>query len=61
MKNKQTEQQKEFNLKGLSEFEILTLREGLFCFKNSEFYNLTEQEFKCLDNKINNAFKTKGL
>jgi len=46
-----------FKIEDLSEFEVLTLRQGLFSFKNSEFFNLSEDEFKQLDNKIKGAFK----
>lgn len=35
-----------------NEFELLTLREGLFSFYNSGFNNLTEEEFKQIENKI---------
>jgi hypothetical protein len=48
--------EKEYNLK-LTEFEILTLREGLYCFKDNSFYNLTEEEFEMLDNKLKEVFK----
>jgi len=44
---------KKYSIKDLSEFEVLTLREGLFLFKK----NLTEKEFKELDNKIKKVFK----
>jgi len=47
----------EYTIKDLSEFEVLTLREGLFLFKNSEFFNLTEEEFNLLDEKIKGCFK----
>jgi len=48
---------KEYNLK-LNEFEILTLREGLFLIrKNKEI--ISEEEFKQIDNKIKMVFKLK--
>ena len=33
-----------------NEFELLTLREGLYLFKRSVFYNLSEEEFKRIMN-----------
>ena len=48
---------KEFVEYILNEFEILTLREGLFLFIKSDFNNLTEKEFKQIDDKIKAVFK----
>ena len=46
-----------YEIKNLSEFEVLTLRQGLFLFKDNEFNNLTDKEFKILDDKIKRVFK----
>jgi len=45
-----------YDIKGLSEFEVLTLREALYKIEfNREI--VTEKEFKQLDNKIMECFK----
>jgi len=41
----------------LTEFEILTLREGLFQFKASKFNNLSEMEFDEIDEKLTEVFE----
>jgi len=40
-----------------TERELLTLREGLYLFKASEYNNLSEYEFNILDTKIKSVFK----
>ena len=50
----------DINLKEIkfNEFELLTLREGLFSIKGNEQI-LNEEEFKQIDNKIKEVFNGK--
>ena len=41
----------------LTEFEILTLREGLYLVQKHNWDRITDNEFDTIDNKIKEVFK----